>query len=61
MGCSRPGTPGFSLMGRPTSRLNTYLFSGSLVGWRQPKLLYQLKDSASKYVFRIPDKDTNNT
>src|SRR4029077_7738425 len=38
-----------------------YLFSGSLIGWRQPKLLYQLKDSAAKYVFRIPNKDTKNT
>src|SRR4029077_19201973 len=40
---------------------NCYLFSGSLIGWRQPKLLYRLKDSAAKYVFPHPNRDTNNT
>jgi hypothetical protein len=40
---------------------NCYLFSGSLIGWRQPKLLYQFKDSAAKYAYRIPNRDTNNT
>lgn len=47
--------------GQADYALNTYLFSGSLIGWRQPKLLYTLKDSAAKYVFRIPNRDTNNT
>ena len=40
---------------------NCYLFSGSLIGWRQPKLLYTLKNTAAKYAFRLPNKDTNNT
>ena len=40
---------------------NCYLFSGSLIGWRQPKLLYTLKDSAAKYAYRITNKDSNNT
>jgi hypothetical protein len=47
--------------GQADYALNTYLFSGSLIGWRQPKLLYRLKDMTAKYVFRIPNKDTNNT
>src|SRR6266576_2152309 len=47
--------------GQASLALNTYLFSGNLIGWRQPKLLYQLKDSAAKYVYRLPNKDTNNT
>lgn len=47
--------------GQADYALNTYLFSGSLIGWRQPKLLYRLLDSATKYVYRIPNRDTNNT
>jgi hypothetical protein len=47
--------------GQADYSLNAYLFSGSLIGWRQPKLLYQLKDSAAKFVYRIPNRDTNNT
>lgn len=47
--------------GQAAYALNTYLFSGSLIGWRQPKLLYRLKDSATKFVFRIPNRETNNT
>ena len=33
---------------------NAYLFSGALLGWRQPKLLRALNNSAAKYVYRIP-------
>ncbi len=33
---------------------NGYLFSGSLEGWRKPKLLYTLLDSASKFAYRLP-------
>lgn len=40
---------------------NCYLFSGSLIGWRKPKLLRQLLDSTAKYVYRIPNKNTNDT
>ena len=40
---------------------NCYLISGALVGWRQPKLLTALKNSAATYVFRIPNNVTNNT
>lgn len=47
--------------GQADFALNTYLFSGALIGWRQPKLLYTLKDSAAKYVYRIPNRETNNT
>jgi hypothetical protein len=40
---------------------DAYLFSGALTGWRQPKLLRQLNNSAAQYVYRIPNKITNNT
>jgi len=40
---------------------NGYLISGSLIGWRQPKLLTTLKNGDAKYVFRIPSKITNDT
>jgi hypothetical protein len=40
---------------------NGYLFSGSLIGWRQPKLLTPLKNGDAQYVFRIPNKVTNDT
>jgi hypothetical protein len=38
-----------------------YLFSGALTGWRQPKLLRQLNSGATKFVYRVPNKTTNNT
>lgn len=34
--------------------LNTYLYSGACIGWRTPKLLRTLLNSAAKYAFRIP-------
>jgi hypothetical protein len=41
--------------------LNCYLFSGALIGWRQPKRLRDLRNSAAKFVYRIPNKTTNDT
>ena len=41
--------------------LNTYLFSGALIGWRQPKLLYTMLDSAAKYAYRLPSIVSNDT
>ena len=38
-----------------------YLFSGALTGWRKPKLLRQLRDSTAQFVYRVPNKITNNT
>jgi hypothetical protein len=38
---------------------NAYLFSGALTGWREPKLLRQLNNSAAQYVFRIPASSVN--
>ncbi len=40
--------------GQGTQSQNCYLFSGALTGWRQPKLLYTLKNSGSRYAYRIP-------
>lgn len=40
---------------------NCYLFSGALTGWRQPKLLQRLRDSTSQFVYRVPNKVTNDT
>ena len=47
--------------GQADYSLNCYLFSGALIGWRQPKPLYQLKSGTSKFAYRIPDKHSNNT
>jgi hypothetical protein len=47
--------------GQAAFSLNCYLFSGALIGWRQPKLLHALKNSASRYAYRIPSVATNNT
>ncbi len=33
---------------------NTYLFSGALAGWREPKLLHALTNSAARFTYRIP-------
>jgi hypothetical protein len=46
--------------GQAALSLNCYLFSGELVGWRQPKLLHTLKNSAAKYAYRIPSTASNN-
>lgn len=34
--------------------LNCYLFSGELMGWRKPKLLRALTNSAARNVYRVP-------
>src|SRR6516164_1178288 len=47
--------------GQADYSLNSYLFSGALIGWRQPKLLYTLKNSTTQFAFRIPNRSTNNT
>ena len=38
---------------------NAYLFSGALNGWRTPKLLYQFKNGASQFAFRLPLETSN--
>ena len=38
---------------------NGYLFSGALLGWRQPKLLRTLTNSAAKMVYRLPTTISN--
>src|SRR5262252_8321517 len=47
--------------GQSALAINTYLLSGALTGWRQPKLLTPLKNGAANYVFRVPNKATNDT
>ena len=47
--------------GQADVSLNCYLFSGALVGWRQPKKLYQLKNLDAKYAYRLPNAQSNNT
>jgi hypothetical protein len=33
---------------------DTYVYSGAAIGWREPKLLRNLTNSAAKYAYRIP-------
>src|SRR5579859_834353 len=40
--------------GQSAAAQNGYLFSGELVGWRQPKFLRNLTNSAARRVFRVP-------
>ena len=40
--------------GQAASATNCYLFSGALEGWRLPKFLRTLLNSAAKFVYRIP-------
>lgn len=47
--------------GQADYSLNCYLFSGALTGWRQPKLLKQLRNSAAQFVYRVTNTVTNNT
>jgi hypothetical protein len=37
-----------------TVNQNAYLFPGELQGWRQPKLLHSLNNSAAKFAYRVP-------
>jgi hypothetical protein len=55
--CCRPGTrekPHLLPTGQGAFSKNAYLFSGALQGWRQPKVLRALTNSAARFVFRIP-------
>jgi hypothetical protein len=47
--------------GQAAHSQNCYLFSGALTGWRQPKLLRNLRNSAAQFVYRIPNKATQDT
>ena len=40
--------------GQAAQSVNGYLFSGALQGWRQPKKLRNLTNSAAKYAYRVP-------
>lgn len=40
--------------GQAADCTNTYLFSGALKGWRQPKLLRQLTNPDARMAFRLP-------
>jgi hypothetical protein len=45
--------------GQAASSLNGYLFSGALQGWREPKLLHTLQNSAAKFAYRLPRQTQN--
>jgi hypothetical protein len=47
--------------GQADYSVNCYLFSGALTGWRQPKLLRQLLNTAAQFVYRVPNKLSNDT
>ncbi len=40
--------------GQSANAVNCYLFGGNLTGWRQPKLLHTLNNSAASYAYRLP-------
>jgi len=40
--------------GQSSQSINSYVFSGALEGWRMPKLLRALNNSAAQFVYRIP-------
>jgi len=40
--------------GQAAASTNTYLFTGALQGWRLPKFLRNLTNSAAQFVYRIP-------
>src|ERR1035437_7291147 len=40
--------------GQAAQSINGYLFSGSCTGWRLPKLLRALTNSAAKFAYRVP-------
>lgn len=46
--------------GQAASGQNGYLFSGRLEGWRLPKLLRNLNDTAASFVYRIPHDYTQS-
>lgn len=45
--------------GQAASSLNGYLFSGALAGWRTPKLLFQFKNGATQFAYRLPVQTEN--
>ncbi len=45
--------------GQASLSQNCYLFSGRFEGWRTPKLLYTLKNSAAKFAYRLPNTTQN--
>jgi hypothetical protein len=47
--------------GQADHSVNAYLYSGVLTGWRQPRLLRMLNNSAAQFVYRIPNKNTQDT
>ena len=47
--------------GQADYSINAYLFSGALTGWRQPKLLRPLRNSAAQFVYRVANMNTNDT
>lgn len=38
---------------------NTYLYNGTLIGWRQPRLLFNLSAPTTRMAFRIPVNESN--
>ena len=47
--------------GQASLSINSYPYSGSLIGWRQPKLLRKMLSNTSVFAYRIPNKTTNDT
>jgi len=47
--------------GQADHSINCYLFSGALTGWRQPKKLRDLTNSAAQFVYRVANMDTDDT
>lgn len=39
--------------------VNTYLYNGTLIGWRQPKLLFNLLSVTTRMAYRIPADESN--
>src|ERR1035437_8922108 len=53
-GCLPAWDPTLLPEGQAAQSINGYLFSGSCTGWRVPKLLRQLTNSAAKFAYRVP-------
>jgi hypothetical protein len=49
-----PVEPHLLPTGQAAACANTYLFSGKLTGWRQPKVLRSLLNSSARAAYRIP-------
>lgn len=46
--------------GQSSKSVNSYVFSGDLEGWRLPKFLRALNNSAARFVYRIPITTLNS-